>query len=465
MIRLAFAELRTDIRLWIGPLLVASVASAFVYLAAVYWWTLGTPSGSALIESFGSTVDEARAGSYVVYVSTAIPAIAVLGSTSAATIAAFSTRIARWRLAGATPRQVRTVVTVQVLAVNTIGTIAGIAIATPLRQPAIDLLVRMVTRGDYTIPVDSTPTAALVALAGSTIVCYLASFTPARRAARIPAVHAVRDTAEATRTMPVSRWIIAGLLIFALVQQVIVTVFATQTLGGEPGVESAAPTLALALGIIMIATIGALAPILVPALIRLWTAIVPSQMTPAWFIARHSAIEHPRQASTAVMPISIGIALYGILFGIIATWQNALRAAGLGGELNTIDTYVMLTPAAVIAVTGSVASILLTTRSRTRQYALIRTAGATPQTIIGIALAEAISYSITAIGLGFIVAYASILTTASLLTATGLPATPLIDFRQMLLLAGIGVAAILIALLVPAFAAIRGNPRDTVSAA
>ncbi|SJN15592.1 putative ABC transporter integral membrane protein [Microbacterium esteraromaticum] len=464
MIRLAFAELRTDVRVWIGPLLVASVASAFVYLAAVYWWTLGTTSGAELIESFGSTVDEARAGSYVVYVSTAIPAIAVLGSTSAATIAAFSTRIARWRLAGATPRQVRAGITVQVLVVNTIGTAAGIAIATPLRQPAVDLLVRMVTRGDYTIPVDSTPTAALVALAGSTLVCYLASFMPARRAARIPAVHAVRDTTERTKTMPVSRWIIAGLLIFALIQQLIVTVLATQTLGGDSGVESAAATLALTLGIMMIATIGALSPIVVPALIRVWTAIVPSRVAPAWFIARHAAIEHPRQASTAVMPISIGIALYGILFGIIATWQNALLAAGFGGELNTIDTYVMLTPAALIAVTGSVASILLTTRSRTRQYALIRTAGATPQTIVGIALAEAISYSITAIGLGFAVAYASVLTAAALLTAMGLPAIPLIDLRQMLILAGIGVAALLVVLFVPAFTAIRGNPRDTVSA-
>lgn len=463
MIRLALAELRIDVRLWIGPLLVASLASAFVYLAAVYWWTLGTPSGAALIESFGSTVDEARAGSYVVYVSTAIPAIAVLGSTSAATIAAFATRIARWRLAGATPRQVRAVVTVQVLIVNTIGTLLGIAITLPLRQAAVDLLVRMVTRDDYTIPADGTLAPALVALAGSTLVCYLASFAPARRAARIPAVHAVRDSVEASKTMPVSRWIVAGILVFVLIQQVIVTVFAMQTLGADSGVESAAATLALTLGVMMIATIGALAPVLVPALIRLWTAIVPPRFAPSWFIARHSAIEHPRQASTAVMPISIGIALYGILFGIIATWQNALHAAGLAGELNTIDTYVMLTPAAVIALTGSVASILLTTRARTRQYALIRTAGAQPRTIVGIALAEAVSYSITAIGLGLVVAYASVLTAAALLTATGLPATPLIGFRQMLILAGVGVIAVLISLLVPALGAIRGNPRDTVA--
>ncbi|MBW1639026.1 hypothetical protein G3H63_08045 [Microbacterium resistens] len=461
MIRLALAELRTDLRLWIGPLLVASVASVFVYLAAVYWWTLGTPSGAALIESFGSTVEEARAGSYVVYVSTAIPAIAVLGSTSAATIAAFATRIARWRLAGATPRQVRAVVTVQVLIVNTIGTLLGISIALPLRQAAVDLLVRMVTRGDYTIPADGSLAPGLVALAGSTLVCYLASFTPARHAARIPAVHAVRDSVEASKTMPVSRWIVSGLLLTALLPQVAVTVFASQTLANDPNVESSAVTLALTLGVMMIATLGALAPVLVPALIRLGTVIVPSRIAPSWFLARHSAVEHPRQASTAVMPISIGIALYGILFGIIATWQNALRVAGLDDELNTIDSYVMLTPAAVIAITGSVASILLTTRARTRQYALIRTAGAPPRTIVGIAIAEAVSYSITAIGLGLAVAYVSVLTAAGLLTATGLPAAPLIDFRQMLLLAGIGIITVLASLLIPALTAIRGNPRET----
>ena len=463
MIRLAFAELRQDMRLWAGPLLVAVVITTFVYLAAVYWWTLGTLSGAALIESFGSTVDEARAGSYVVYLSTAVPAIAVLGSTSAATVTALSTRVARWRLAGAMPKQVRAVITVQVLMVNTLGALIGIAVATPARQPAVDLLVRMVTRGDYTIPVDNTPGAMILALLGSTLVCYLASFSPARRASRIPAVQAVRDAAESTRAMPISRWIIAGLLTFLLIQQVLVTVFATQTLGTDPGMESASATLSLTLGIMLIAVIGALAPVIVPALIRIWTALVPAHIAPAWFLARHFATEDPRQASTAVMPISIGIGLYGILFGIIATWQNALTNAGLSDTLNTIDTYVMLTPAAAIAVTGSIASILLTTRKRTREYALVRTAGAAPRTLVNIALAETISYSITAIGIALAVSYGTVTAAASLLTATGLPTPPIIDLRQMLVLAGIGIIALVIVLLVPAFTAAKGNPRETVT--
>lgn len=73
-------------------------------------------------------------------------------------------------------------VTAQVLTVKTIGTILGIAIALPLRQPAVDLLVRMVTQGDYTIPADASLAPAFVALAGSTFVCYLTSFAPARQA-------------------------------------------------------------------------------------------------------------------------------------------------------------------------------------------------------------------------------------------------------------------------------------------
>lgn len=117
----------------------------------------------------------------------------------------------------------------------------------------------------------------------------------------------------------------------------------------------------------------------------------------------------------------------------------------------------------VIAITGSVASILLTTRARTRQYALIRTDSAPPRTIVSVALAEAVSYSITAIRFGLAVAYESVITAACLLSTTGPPAAPLIDFRQILLLAEIGIVAVLVSLLVPAVGAIRGNRRATVA--
>lgn len=464
MIRLAFAELRADMRLWIGPLLVAGVASVFVSLVALFWWSLGTPAGTALIESFGTTVDEARAGSFFLYISTAIPAIAVLGSTAAATITALSARIARWRLAGATSRQVRTVVTVQVLIVNTVGTLAGIALAAPLRQPAVDLLVRLVTHGDYTIPVDTSPVAAAVALAGSTIVCSLASFAPARRAARIPAVHAVREGGGQVRAMGIIRWIVVGLLASMLVPQAIVSIFLPDLVGIGPGQDTDAASLALIQGMLTVAIVGALGPVIVPGLIRGWMALVPARVAPALFIARHFAVAQPREAATAAMPLSMGIGLFGAMFGVVATWQAALVMSGTDLEGNTLDIYVMLAPAAAIAIAGSVASILLTTRSRTRRSALLRTAGASPRDLIAIAFAEAAGYSITAIVLGLGVACSAVLTATSLLSAAELPATPVLDLRQMAVLAGAGIIVLVAALLVPAVAAIRGNPRDLISA-
>ncbi|GAB3599284.1 FtsX-like permease family protein [Microbacterium tumbae] len=464
MIRLAFAELREDTRLWVGPFLVAIVSAAFVYLAAVYWWTLGTPDGAALIESFGSTVDEARAGSYVVYVSTAVPAIAVLGTGAAATVTALSTRIARWRLAGASPSQVRRAITTQVLLVNAVGAVAGIIVASPFCQSAVDLLVRMVTREDHTIPVANAFPAALLAIVGATLVSYFASFIPARRAARISAVHAVRDETEATVTMPVSRWIVAGFAVLFLLQQIIVTIGATLTLGSDSIGGSSAATLSMMTGLAVLAIIVALAPVLVPQFVRLWTAIIPARRLPAWTLARYFATGQPRRTATAVIPIAVGLALYGILFGIITTWQDALTRNGITTTLNSLDTYVMLTPAAVISIAGSIASVLLSTRARTKDAAALRVAGASPRTLIGIAFSEAAAYAFTAIVLGLGIAAASVATTAFMLTAGGLSATPLLDLRQMVVLAGIATAALLTVLLVPALSAIRRNPRDALSA-
>jgi putative ABC transport system permease protein len=464
MIRLAIAELRTDIRLWGGPFLVALTAAAFVHIAAVYWWTLGTPAGAALIESFGSTVDEARAGSYLVYVTTAIPAIAVLGSTSAATIHALSTRIARWRLSGALPAQVKRSVIIQVLVVNVAGAVVGVLVATPFLQPAIDLLVQMVTRTPQSIPVDNSPTAALLTIIASSLVCYFAALRPAGRASRVPAVHAIRLTETPGRSMSVSRWILGGILACLTLLQLAITGLLAATSTGDIGMAAENLTLTLYLGVLLLATIAAFAPALVPALITAWTAIIPADASTPWFLSRHSAATHPAQTSAAVLPITVGLGLYGILFGVIATWQNALIAQGSTVQLNSLDTYVMLTPAAVITLVGTIASVIMTTRKRVRDYALLRTAGANPGTLLAASLAHAIIYTLTAFALALTITAITVSAAALALTPSGAPFAPSIDIRQIGGLALVGFIGLLCAVGAPALTAIRSNPRNSITA-
>lgn len=463
MIRVALAELRQDPRIWAGPLLVAAVATAFVYLAAAYWWTLGTPDGTKLIEDFGSTVTEARTGSYMVYATTAIPAIVVLGTSSAATVSALSSRIARWRLTGATPGQVRRAVTMQVLLVSAVGGLVGILVATPFRQAAVDVLVRIATREEDTIPVANPLPAALLALGASILVCAIAAFTPARHAARIPAVQAIRASSEPARTMPTSRWIVAGLLLLIFVPMIITALGSVQTSSPRGADVSSAATIALMSGVILLALIATLAPILVPPITRLWMGIVPARLAPSWFLARQSVTAYPRRTATAVIPPSIGIGLYGILFGIVATWQNALAQNGTTEQLNTLDTYVILAPAAAITIAGSIASILITTRTRTTEAASIRIAGGSPRNLIGLAIAETIGYALTSIAIAIGVTAATTVTAAAMLTAGGLPTQPIIDFRQMLLLGAIAALVLLLVLLLPMLTAMRKSLRETIA--
>lgn len=463
MIRVALAELRQDPRIWAGPVLVAAVATAFVYLAAAYWWTLGTPSGAALIEDFGSTVAEARRGSYLVYVTTALPAIVVLGTSSAATVAALSSRIARWRLAGATPAQVRGAVTVQVLLVSAVGAVVGVLAATPFRQPAVDVLVRIVTREEHTIPVANPLPAALLALVAAMLVCGFATFAPARRAARIPAVQAIRDSSEPARAMPVSRWIVAGVLLLALVPMIVTALGSVQTSNAGGADVSGAATLAMMTGVILLAVIAALAPVLVPPLTRLWLTIVPARIAPSWFLARSSATAYPRRTATAVIPTSVGLGLYGVLFGIIATWQNALARSGSTEALNTLDTTVILAPAAAITIAGSIASILITSRTRIGEAATIRIAGGAPRTLISLAIAETSGYAGTSIAIAVGVSAATTTIAAAMLTAGGLPTQPVIDLRHLLILGGIAALVLLVVLLLPMATAVRTSLRDSIA--
>lgn len=464
MIRLTFAELRQDPRLWAGPLLVAAVTGGFVYLAAVYWWTLGSPDGSALLAALGFTVDEARIGSYMVYVSTAIPAIIVIGTSSSATVSALAARIARWRLAGATPSQVRLSITIQVLVVNLFGTTIGILAASPFRQPAADLLVRIVIDDETVMPVASSLPAAALTLVGTALICAVASFTPARRAARISAVRAVRDDSAPGRLMPLPRWIIA-ILVFVGLVAVLSAVFSALHNPHDNGADvSEAASLALMSGLLLLVQVVTLAPILLPGLTRLWMTAIPPRLAPAWYLARMTATGQPRRTATAIVPISIGIGIFGIFFGIFATWQEALVRSGDTDTLNALDTYVILAPAAAIAITGSMAGILITTRARTSEAASIRLAGAAPRTLIGLAVAEAISYTITAtvIALGTAAVTATI--AAAVLTAGGLPAQPVLDLRQSVILAGIAAVVLFAILVVPAGRTRRGNLHRTITA-
>ncbi|MFI5911086.1 FtsX-like permease family protein [Dactylosporangium sp. NPDC051541] len=463
MIRLAVAELRADWRLWIGPLMVTTIAAALIAVAAGHWWAVDTPAVAAAAARAGTTVAEVRAAAYILYVCTALAAVVVLGTVSSATIDAMRVRIARWRLTGAQPLQVGLVILLHVAAIGVAGTAAGFGIALAATEPVVNLLVATVTGAGTHVDATPGPPVLAFTLALTVAVCVAGAVGPARRAARVPAVEAVRAPAPTRHGMSAGRWVLTGLGVLAIGGMVAASIGVNGAMRGDPELINAGASIAVNLGVAVAVTIALAAPAGLALMIRLWSALVPPRVSTAWFLARHSAAHRITHSTAAVVPLMIGASLYGIMFGIAGTFQASITASGSPGEINTFDTYLMLTPLALLTAVGSVAVVLLNAPARRREFAVLRAAGATPRNMLLMAGYEAVLYALTALILATFSAVAAVLAIAGSLRAAGMPFTPTVDARQALVLCGATLVAMTIAITIPAIAAVRGGAREALA--
>ena len=463
MIRLAITELRADWRLWIGPLLVIVTAAAIANLAITYWWSVGTSMAAPTLGQLGIGTDELRAGAYVLYVSAGLPTVIVLGSVAATTVDAQRVRIARWRLSGALPSQVRGIILLQLLALSLAGAVLGVAVSLPFAQPVVDVMMRMGTRTVTTIAAQPSWEATGATIVLTVVLCMIGALRPAFRAARVPAVEAVRAETTPRGGMSIGRWILAGLLVLFGLQQILVTVAATLTFRGDAGLTNLGMTNAIMIGILLVVTVAVFAPLILSLVLHGWSAVIPARLSVAWFLARYSAASRLKSSTAAVTPLMIGVSLYGIFFGILATWQASLAASGSPDQLNLLDTYVMLTPAAIIAAVGSIATVFMTSRSREQEFAVLRSAGARTRTVLGMTVAEAALYTVTAMLLALVSIAAAVLTIAGTLAVAGMPFTPRIDLSQALILCVVAFAGMVVAVAVPAMLSTRKSTRDNLA--
>ena len=463
MIRLAISELRADWRLWVGPLLVILTASAISHLAITYWWSVGTPAAAPTLGELGVGVDELRAGAYVLYISAGLPTIIVLGSVAATTVDAQRVRIARWRLSGALPSQVRGVILLQLFALSLAAAILGVLVSLPFTQPVVDVMMRMGTRTNTTILAQPSWQAIGVTIALTIVLCMIGALRPAFRASRIPAVEAVRAETVAREGMTIGRWILAGLLVLFGLQQIFVSVVATFYLRDDAGLTNLGLTNAMMIGVLLVITMAVFAPLILSLVLRVWSAVVPPRLSVSWFLARYSTASRLKSSTAAITPLMVGVSLYGILFGILATWQASLAAAGSSDQLNFLDTYVMLTPAAIIAAVGSIATVFMTSRSREHEFAVLRSAGAQTRTVLGMTVAEAALYTVTAVILALVSITAAVLTIAGTLAVAGMPFTPRVDLSQALTLCALAFVGMVLAVAVPAALSTRKSTRDNLA--
>jgi putative ABC transport system permease protein len=231
--------------------------------------------------------------------------------------------LALLRAAGATGRQVFASVLGEALLVALTGavggTAAGVAAAYGLRG-----LARSAGLALPDGPLTVTGQTLTIAMAAGVLVTLLAALGPARRAARVAPVEAMRTSDPAPprprRRRLITGWVLSGLGVAQLVAAALLRDIAAVAVGA----------VLLLTGLVVLGPV--LAPRLAQAVGRPLTALgVPGQL------ARESTVRNPRRTAATAMALALGLALISFV-SVLGTSVKAITAAS--GEAITADLLV-----------------------------------------------------------------------------------------------------------------------------
>ncbi len=409
-VTLAATSLKARASTWLGAFIMLSAASVVVAVVA------------SQLETAVSIPDEA--GDVVRGYSLPMGLLAftvtaiVLPSVLARTVSVQLREYALLRLAGATPRQVRGVLTVQLVLLTLLALPMGLLVGYPASNlffrytadQSAQLLGRDLVYGVMTIAATTFVVVVFALIAG---------LRAAKAAAQAPILAAILDEMPPQRTgraRRVARWLVAT------VATATVAIIVVVSLQLPEGAISATVLNVLGLGALalMAATLAtaAMASAILPGLTGLWTKLVPGR-SPTWLLARRAVQAQLSRTSSGVLPLFVSLSLVAGVFSLLWTADAAFIAAGRIGEgqsaTNVGGVLLILCGGLFVAGTGAVVAILIANRNREQEYATRRAIGETQRGTVLSAVAEAVIFVVSsAILAGLVVATVVSLTTVSL---------------------------------------------------
>lgn len=404
--RMVLAELRDSWRAWAGVSLTMLVATYCIALSA-----LVTANASRLTAE--KRIDKMESMAYLLtggmnLAMCCLVGMATIGAAVGLVVASRRGSIARLALAGATPGQLvgnlLGQLTVVVLACSLIGSLAS-ALS---YGPTIRFLEQDRGTPFPRLPLDWT------ALGGAVLLCVLVALLgglrQARRASTIPPVEALRQAqAGAREPRQVLRWIWFALLLLIGVGA---WKGSLEALRSDP---EGARSIVLQVPVMLLALTGVLfvtgRTVFMNGLTRLWTAAVPGRSA-TWHLARHTALGKGERLAKSITPAMFTIGLTIGMVALGATMNASLRASASGIEIERISLATILVTMGLplaIALSGSVATLVMMSRQREAELALDGIIGATPRQQASVPLLEALIISVTALLLGAAMTAAALL--------------------------------------------------------
>ena len=371
--RLVVNDLVANRSIWVGALVVSAAAAAALSVAAAL---IDTSLGLDLTVAAALAVLASAA-----VVLTVVATVVVLSSVTQLTVALQRRSYALWQLVGVPAQSVTAVVRVQLAVVALVGAAVGTAVAGPF-VPAFLRFGLSEATGLRHLDERFRPVTAAVVVAVVTTVVVLSGLGASRRAGRVRAVEVLRDPAQGRGRMTWGRWAVAA-------ASLSIAVALTWTLGSG-GVRGGSQVLLI--GPLSTATAAAVGPAWFPAVLRMWTSLLPAHLSASWFLARNAAAHQATRSTATISALVVTIALPGSLYAGFSTFGHA-AAAATGHEPGSLapSTFLLLLGGALtVSLSGGAATVLMATQTREQESALVQAAGGTRATVLARALWESL---------------------------------------------------------------------------
>ncbi|MFD3444549.1 FtsX-like permease family protein [Microbacteriaceae bacterium 4G12] len=445
MLRLVFADLLANARVWTGLVVVAVLSSLLGGLTAGF-----IESG---VRQGGVTALATFAISGVVILFATIAAVVVMSSVASLTVSLQQRAYALWQVVGISPALVRFVVLAQVAVTSTAGASVGAVAAPPLLPGVLDFVLDGAT-GFEDLQAAASFAGAAAAAVLVVLVAVSASATAARSASRVSVIAAVRSTEQPAPPMGAGGLVRGGLLVLASLGLVL-------SQRGRPPATAELPLLMA--GVLLAAGVAAVGPALFPGVTAAWTRVVPGRVSSAWFLARATATDNVRRGAATVGPLMLAVALAGSLFSVDATVVSAGGGSGEQGLPPQVVVLLVGGPIA-LAVVGATATVFMAGRARAAEFGLLRAAGATPGMIVAAAVCEALIYTGTAFLVALLVTFVTATGAALAVQETAAGALPSLHLGEALVVAAASLILMLCATVIPTLTDLRRSPRATLAA-
>ena len=446
MTRYVLRALLSQWKSWSGTVLVLAFAATLVNVCLAHRFSVTRPEVVATARAAGVSPAELEMSGLSIYIYSALVAIPVVAVVGQSCVQALRTNWARWRLAGAVPRQVFFSVIMTIATLGLVSCIPGILVGILVDQTFSSILTRIASEKMGAIEVIQTPTTILFTAVSVVGIAVLGAFGPARTAVKVPATEAIREMSLSIRRMSLTRWGLGALWSLICAAQLFLA-FTIQPQKIDDGLPAGGGQAMLAAILISILSV-IIAPALVPGLLKVWSLPLAHLGGP-WLAARRSTSWRASLSGSAVALLGLGFSFTAALMTNLYTTESVVASAHLPNKINQLDTLVMIAILGLIALLGAIAVVAMTSHSRQREFAILRCGGSTIEQIRAQAVIESLLYTCTALLLSGVPLIVTAVGEALFFHKAGLDFLPDPAIGPLMVVASVSFISLSIVLLAP----------------